>query len=163
MCDLFVRNAHLEKQWPLALWPGERQTIWLMVLWPIYQHNLFALCQCTPNILFSTRQSAREGQHQLIWKNIGWPVWGKYPQNLMRALRRHVIPVLWLKCLRRQFAPFHFFIYLFHYNQLGKVAEKHRHRRNVTSHHSLSLLWQFQLLKLSSLNNFHHWISFITR
>ena len=23
---------------------------------------------------------------------------------------------------------------------------KHRHRRNVTSHHSLSLLWQFQLL-----------------
>ena len=33
---------------------------------------------------------------------------------------------------------------------------KHRHRRNVTSHHSLSLLWQFQLLKLPWLVNFHH-------
>ena len=36
------------------------------------------------------------------------------------------------------------------------AQKKHRHRRNVTSHHSFSLLWQFQLLKLSSLDNFHH-------
>ena len=54
-CDLSavgnVRNTHLEKQWPLALWPSGRQTIWLMVAWPIYLHNLFALCsQYTPNI-----------------------------------------------------------------------------------------------------------------
>ena len=40
-CDLFVRNAHLEKQWPLALRPSEVGTIWLMVPWPIYSHNIF--------------------------------------------------------------------------------------------------------------------------
>ena len=31
---------------------------------------------------------------------------------------------------------------------------KHCHRQNVTSHHSSSLHWQFQLLELSSLNKF---------
>ena len=41
----------------------------------------------TQYFVCTTRQSAREGQHQLIWKNMGWPVWGKYPQNLFRALR----------------------------------------------------------------------------
>ena len=29
------------------------------------------------------------------------------------------------------------------YTPKGKVQNKHRHRRNVTSHHSFSLLWQF--------------------
>ena len=36
---------------------------------------------------------------------------------------------------------------------IDKGRDKHRHRRNVTSHHSFSLLWQLQL---SSLGNFHH-------
>ena len=34
----------------------------------------------------------------------------------------------------------------FIYKWTPSPIEKHRHRRNVTSHHSLSLLWQYQLL-----------------
>ena len=53
---------------------------------------------------------------------------------------------------------------LFHW-KFGRKAKrlKDRHRQNVSSHHSLSLLWQFQLLQLSWLVNFHHKITFITR
>ena len=36
---------------------------------------------------------------------------------------------------------------------IKKLLKKHRHRRNVTSHHSFSLLWQFQLL---SQDTFYH-------
>ena len=42
----------------------------------------------------------------------------------------------------------------------SRIVKKHRHRRNVTSHHSLR---QFQLLLLSSQDNFHHYITSITR
>ena len=45
-------------------------------------------------------------------------------------------------------------------SDLGKPSnKKHGHRRNVTSHHYFSLLWQFQL---SSLDNFHPKITFTT-
>ena len=45
-------------------------------------------------------------------------------------------------------------------NELGEGAKKkkfkkHRHRRNVTSHHSFSLLWHFSLSSLDNFHNFH--------
>ena len=36
---------------------------------------------------------------------------------------------------------------------------KHRHRQNVTSHSSFSLLWQLQLIWISAPNNLYHQIT----
>ena len=44
-----------------------------------------------------------------------------------------------------------------------QTNKKHRHRRNITSYHSFTLLWLFPLLLLLSLDKFYHWISFITK